>query len=210
MKKILSLLFGIAFMAPGWGADVVAERATCEEIQAEITVLNATEDLDENGTERLNNLRAQYRRSCQKSVGARRTIARTVNTNAGAKKADEIVAAEQSGVDLVESIQAQKAENCQKLLDAIEKEKSAETPNQADIDKIQAQYDADCVEKPVAEPEPELDAEQVAANLEKGLCADGTKPNKYGCCTGEKFKDLGNLNFACCKEDTNECFPPMN
>ena len=56
---------------------------------------------------------------------------------------------------------------------------------------------------------PEQDAARVAELIAAGLCADGTKPNKFGCCTGEKFKDLGDLQFACCKEDTDECFPPM-
>lgn len=51
--------------------------------------------------------------------------------------------------------------------------------------------------------------EQQIANLEAGLCADGTNPNKYGCCTGEKFKDMGNLEFACCPEEGGDCFPPM-
>ncbi len=56
---------------------------------------------------------------------------------------------------------------------------------------------------------PELNAETIAANIEAGLCADGEKPNKFGCCAGETFKDLGDLVFACCKDDSDECFPPI-
>ncbi len=67
----------------------------------------------------------------------------------------------------------------------------------------------DVVAEPVEEPAPKsLSAEEIAANINAGLCADGTRPNRFGCCTGEKFKDLGNLVFACCRDD-GECFPPI-
>lgn len=64
----------------------------------------------------------------------------------------------------------------------------------------------------VDEPEPEpvvLDAETVKENLAAGLCADGTKPNKYGCCTDEIFRDMGGMNFACCPKSGGDCFPPI-
>ena len=66
----------------------------------------------------------------------------------------------------------------------------------------------------VAEETEEIDEEalleQELANLDAGLCVDGTKPNKFGCCTGEVFKDLGNSVFACCpKSGDGECFPPI-
>ncbi len=50
---------------------------------------------------------------------------------------------------------------------------------------------------------------QELANLDAGLCADGTKPNKFGCCTGEVFKDMGNTVFACCPKSGGDCFPPI-
>lgn len=60
---------------------------------------------------------------------------------------------------------------------------------------------------------PEMTEEEkiAAANamLEKGLCTDGTKPNKYGCCGKEIFKDLGNTVFACCPSDGGDCYPPI-
>lgn len=62
----------------------------------------------------------------------------------------------------------------------------------------------------VSDTEPAPDPEQIAKNIEAGLCADGTEPNKFGCCAGETFKDLGNLVFACCKDETDECFPPIS
>ena len=51
--------------------------------------------------------------------------------------------------------------------------------------------------------------EQELANLDAGLCADGTEPNKFGCCGDELFKDLGNAVFACCPKDGGDCFPPI-
>ncbi len=67
--------------------------------------------------------------------------------------------------------------------------------------------------KPVKKTKKELEAEQIAQeqqiaeNLAKGLCADGTKPNKYGCCPGEKFKEVSQMKFACCPEE-GECVEP--
>lgn len=68
---------------------------------------------------------------------------------------------------------------------------------------------ADAFIEEVAEPVA-LSDEQKQANLDAGLCADGTPPNRFGCCTGEKFTDLGDLNFACCPDDgVSDCFPPI-
>lgn len=55
----------------------------------------------------------------------------------------------------------------------------------------------------------ELEKER-AENLAKGLCGDGTKPNKFGCCSGEIFKEVKSLQFACCPSDgVGECHAPM-
>jgi hypothetical protein len=49
---------------------------------------------------------------------------------------------------------------------------------------------------------------QIKENREKGLCDDGEKPNQYGCCDGEVFKQVEHLNFACCpKEGDGDCVP---
>lgn len=55
-----------------------------------------------------------------------------------------------------------------------------------------------------------LDPAVVQQNLDAGLCADGTKPNKYGCCTDEIFRDMGGMNFACCPKSGGDCFPPIS
>ena len=48
------------------------------------------------------------------------------------------------------------------------------------------------------------------ANLAAGLCGDGTKPNRYGCCPGEVFKEVEPLVFGCCPKDGNgQCVEPI-
>jgi hypothetical protein len=47
---------------------------------------------------------------------------------------------------------------------------------------------------------------QIEENRGNGLCDDGAKPNQYGCCDGEVFKQVEHLNFACCpKEGDGDC-----
>ena len=66
------------------------------------------------------------------------------------------------------------------------------------------------VQQDVVEIDPMIELEQELANLDAGLCADGSQPNKFGCCGDEVFKDLGNTVFACCpKEGVGDCFPPL-
>lgn len=72
--------------------------------------------------------------------------------------------------------------------------------------------------EPAPEPEPvqektpeELAAEAAAIeeNRAKGLCDDGVKPNRYGCCAGEKFKEVSQMKFACCpREGDGGCVEP--
>ena len=60
------------------------------------------------------------------------------------------------------------------------------------------------------EVDPMVALEAELANLDAGLCADGSAPNKFGCCGDEVFKDLGNTVFACCPKDgAGDCFPPL-
>ena len=40
-------------------------------------------------------------------------------------------------------------------------------------------------------------------------CDDGTEPDKYGCCAGEVYSDLGGGQTGCCSETTGECFAPL-
>ena len=41
------------------------------------------------------------------------------------------------------------------------------------------------------------------------MCADGNAPDADGCCAGEYLTDMGNGEYACCVDGTDECFPPM-
>ena len=55
----------------------------------------------------------------------------------------------------------------------------------------------------------EAEAELIEQNRAKGLCDDGEKPNRYGCCAGEKFKEVSQMKFACCpKTGDGECVEP--
>ncbi|MBO4746181.1 MAG: hypothetical protein J5613_03900 [Alphaproteobacteria bacterium] len=74
---------------------------------------------------------------------------------------------------------------------------------------------------PVKKPEKkksqaEIEAEQAEQlrqaeeNRAKGLCGDGAKPNKFGCCAGEKFKEVSQMVFACCsKDNADNCHEPL-
>lgn len=86
-----------------------------------------------------------------------------------------------------------------------------------EVTEEQAPEDAPAAEPaPAPEQVPEKTPEELAADLAqieenraKGLCDDGTKPNRYGCCPGEKFKEVSQMKFACCpREGDGECIEP--
>ena len=87
-----------------------------------------------------------------------------------------------------------------------------------DIEAGAAEEEIQVEEEAVALPDnpgadevvPVISPEQELANLDAGLCADGSAPNRFGCCGDEVFKDLGDTVFACCPKDGNgDCFPPL-
>ena len=86
-----------------------------------------------------------------------------------------------------------------------------------EVPEEQTPEDAPAAESaPAPEQVPEKTPEELAADLAqieenraKGLCDDGTKPNRYGCCPGEKFKEVSQMKFACCpREGDGECIEP--
>lgn len=86
-----------------------------------------------------------------------------------------------------------------------------------EVPEEQAPEDAPVAESvPAPEQVPEKTPEELAADLAqieenraKGLCDDGAKPNRYGCCPGEKFKEVSQMKFACCpREGDGECIEP--
>lgn len=89
---------------------------------------------------------------------------------------------------------------------------------QVEVVEEVADEEVQVVPEPAPEPEPvqektpeELAAEAAAIeeNRAKGLCDDGVKPNRYGCCAGEKFKEVSQMKFACCpREGDGECVEP--
>lgn len=40
-------------------------------------------------------------------------------------------------------------------------------------------------------------------------CAGGALPDVNGCCPGETFSTMSDGTYACCSDDTGECFPPL-
>lgn len=202
MKKIAVVFAGIVVCFIAHAADVT-ERQSCTDIKARIDALAAQGELNDGDRALLTDLRGAYRRDCAVRASGRgaRTIAAT-RTAAPAESADQAPAAE-------EPIIAEPCDNpdnngcCP----------GEEFADLGDDGKMCCKGDVCFPPMQVTPPAPqkteEEKAAEIKANIEKGLCGDGTKPNKFGCCTGEVFKDLGNTEFACCKKDTDECFPPM-
>ncbi|MDW3024094.1 MAG: hypothetical protein R8N50_00160 [Alphaproteobacteria bacterium] len=83
------------------------------------------------------------------------------------------------------------------------------TEEAAVADEEETQKEVEVAQESVP-TEPDITPEQELENLDAGLCADGSKPNRFGCCGEEVFKDLGDSIFACCpKEGDGMCFPPI-
>lgn len=40
-------------------------------------------------------------------------------------------------------------------------------------------------------------------------CSGGALPDVNGCCPGETFSTMSDGTYACCSDDTGECFPPL-
>lgn len=218
--KLPILFFGtLVCMGAAFAEDEVApklvERKTCVQIKAEMDDINYIENPDEAMQATLKQLQTQYRNNCMPKSAGRRKVIRNVSGGANPQKMADTIAATS---DALSEYLASKKANCEKLNAEIEKMATANDDSKSDtLASMRGIYDMDCAEKP-AGPEPmpavpekseeELNAEY-DANLAAGLCGDGTKPNRYGCCTGETFKDLGNTTFACCPKAGGVCFPPI-
>ena len=165
---------------------VVVERMSCLDINTKITELSGIEEPDDDTIIELEKLKSDYRRKCMKSAGGRKTAAqgRSVINN------DPI-----EETEVVEEVAEE--ENVE--------QKSVETTKQQP--KKQAKKENSSGGVPATAEEVKMFEELM--NLEMGLCSDGTKPNKFGCCTDEIFKDLGNNVYACCPKTGGDCYPPM-
>ncbi len=158
----------------------VVERISCTDIQAQITELSAIEEPDEETQEELANLKATQRSKCMRSAGKRRA--------AVGRKA--LIAASEASTTTEEVL----------VDESVEKEQPKQEAEKEEV-----------VKEVVVEEQTvsELTPEQVQANLDAGLCADGAKPNRFGCCGDEIFKDMGNAVFACCPKSGGDCLPPI-
>lgn len=198
MKKFVALL-GI-MIAPYVFADDgagVGVRMTCADIQAQISELAAVAEPDTDTVEELTKLKADYRRSCSRAARGRKT-------SAGVRIIKEDTDSAEDATDTEEEIV--EVEQAEEIIEVFEEEITTDAEPMQDVDG--ETQESDVALEQDAPSEDEL-LEQELANLDAGLCADGTEPNKFGCCGDELFKDLGNTVFACCPKDGGDCFPPI-
>lgn len=161
----------------------VVARVTCDEIKVKLAELRAIKDPKDAELDEIDYLTKKQRSQCA-SQGRSRPVRNYFNMST-----EEII--EEIKADDEPVVQEEKPKKKTKKKAVTESEKT-ETANTEPV-----------------KTQKEIDAER-AANMANGLCGDGSKPNKFGCCEGEKFKDLGNLKFACCpKEGDGECHAPI-
>ena len=179
--KVWGMIIGVVLATTSALADdapQVKNRMTCTELSAKISELGQVAEPDEQTVAEIDSLKAEYRRACSRSAGARRT-------SGGARV---ITVAE---------------ENTSPQTEDVVDEPVADT-------EVTETVVSDVASDDAAVADTELTLEQELANLDAGLCADGSQPNRFGCCGDEIFKDLGNTVFACCpREGTSDCFPPI-
>ena len=217
MRKLFFGLILVGMTAMSSYAADVAERTDCGALKNRIAEMSARDDLSDDETETLAELRATQRRDCTARAGAR--AARTV---AGTKtRAPVVVDTPVAAVDTPAPV-AVPAPVVDDASDAVAA--SCDTPDAngccdgeefedfGDAGKMCCRGDM-CYPpmKTAAEIQAEQDAE-IAENLAKGLCGDGTRANKFGCCGDEKFKEISTGSFGCCLGDGADqiCHEPIN
>ena len=197
MKKTLSILFLCTLITPVFADDdvevvddsdivieqTVAVRRTCTDIKSEIDKLAALSEPTEEETSKLTADRAEYRTKCTARAGARAL-------RRGHAPAPVIQ-------------QSDQADNTQSVSASDDKTPSTEPETKQDMPPAPESV----VETP--EKTPDEIAAEIEANVNAGLCPDGTKPNRFGCCANETFKDMGNAGFNCCPKDGGDCYPPI-
>lgn len=199
MKKLI-VLFGCIFAINAWADDVstvnVSQRLTCVDIQNKITELVQIVDPDDEIIAELTKLKADYRRKCAKVAASRRSSATSM----------VVIETEEKAQEVEENPENSTTEEEDKAEEEVKTEEVASSAEEVAPEDTMTEEEKIAAEnaKILAEVEKEL------ANLDAGLCVDGSKPNKFGCCGDEIFRDLGNAVFACCPKDGgNECFPPF-
>lgn len=186
----------------------VSERKTCDEIASEIATLSAIIEPDADTADTLAKLRQQYRSNCQKRAGARGIVTKNARRT-------PITTSDSQTPDSTPD-----TESTEKTCDTPDENGCCPGEKYTDMGELGfnccPESGGDCfppiktaTSEPEPEPKPELTDQEKNANLESGLCADGTKPNKFGCCGDEIFKNMGNAVFACCPRSGGDCFPPI-
>lgn len=207
MKKLIVLLLGFLVIMPTFAEDteeidiadevvveeseaVVVDRTSCADIQAQISELSDIEEPDEETVFQISTLKADYRRLCSRAAGKRRASAKrgVVDTPAAPATVATATSEEASSSDKKSEMASESVETTEKDAEKIIAEAAVELPPEIDAEALY---------------------EQEMANLEAGLCADGSAPNKYGCCAGEIFKDLGNNEYGCCPKSGGKCLTPI-
>ena len=105
------------------------------------------------------------------------------------------------------SARGRRVSTSSRKIDVVEEETVVED-KEPEVEEVEEAVES-VEEKVVKTVDPVAEAEKELANLDAGLCADGSKPNKFGCCGDEIFKDLGDTVFACCPKSGGDCFSPM-
>ena len=193
---LLPILLSLFVINPGIAAGV-SERMTCADINAKLSELVAIEEPDDSVVDEITKLKADYRRSCAKAARKRKTSA---SGRVVVSVASEEVDAVTSGDD-EKSVPDAPAVESQVTADVVESSDVVETSDNSSDNVASAADNADAAEN--------AELIQELFNLDAGLCADGSTPNKFGCCNDEIFKDLGDTVFACCPPQGGDCFPPI-
>lgn len=212
MKRLfICLPVLLSVVATAHAADV-AQRMSCADIKTQVDTLGARDNLSDDEAKQLADLKIKYRRDCVKRAAGGRgaqTIAAarapvatddTKNSDAATTSGAPCDTPDEHGCCPGETYtdMGDQGFNCcpsdggmcftPMVLKSVENtEVQDDTPVKTD----------------------EEIAAEINANIAAGLCADGTKPNKYGCCADELFRDMGGT-FACCPKTGGDCFPPMN
>lgn len=200
-------------VVPAIAADV-AQRTDCTTLSARISELSAIENPDDTTITELENLQTTYRRDCAITASNRRSSGRSATLAASAERAATSNAAtsgDSASSDLtVSAALSQFLTDKQRICHDLSSNIATLTRGGATTEDLQPlvdQYHIDCMGERTATSDNEtnntadtttetsesVDVETAAANVAAGLCTDGSKPNRFGCCAGETFKDLGNL-----------------
>lgn len=188
MKRLfICLPVLLSVVATAHAADV-AQRMSCADIKTQVDTLGARDNLSDDEAKQLSDLKTKYRRDCVKRAAGGR----------GAQSGAPCDAPDEHGCCPGETYTDMGVAgfNC------------CPPDGGMCFTPMVVNTDAPTTDAAPQKTDKEIAAE-INANIAAGLCADGTKPNKYGCCADELFRDMGGT-FACCPKSGGDCFPPMN